>query len=195
MEMISVILPVKGEPALMSFLHDLHTALIGIGEEYEILIQREEGLGRALFAGMKKAKGDWVLTIDTDGQQRPEEIGWLWDCHNDYDFILGGKPRTGDSRSFFRRLVSKAYYRYMNRHAGGRITDMGSNFRFYKRWLIDEYLTETPPRGYRFLIWTLNQAALLNANMIQISTSFKPRLAGKSKMSYSREIKERLLRQ
>lgn len=189
--MISVILPVKDEPELMSFLHDLHSALIELGEPYEILIQNEQGLGCALTAGMKQAKGDWILTMDADGQHDPRDIAKLWQYRTDWDLIIGGKPRVGDSRSLFKRLASKAYYHYV-KPKGYDIKDLGSNFRLYAKWLIEDYLLKKGPRGFNFLQWALMQAAVLNAGMIEIPVSFNQRLAGKSKMSYRRELIERL---
>src|SRR5690349_17688300 len=102
--MLSVILPVWQEPGLFSFMQDLRIALKNLNEPYEILIQNERGLGHALAQGMKKAQGDWILTIDADGQHDPRDIGKLWKLRDQAQILIGGKLRESDSRSFFKRL-------------------------------------------------------------------------------------------
>lgn len=179
------------EPGLMSFLHDLHSALIDlVGRDgYELLIQNERGLGYALAQGMKKAKGEWILTIDADGQHDPRDIVKLWKVRADAQIIIGGKPRQSDSRSLFKRLASKVYYHYV-RPKDFDVRDLGSNFRLYQRTVIPEF--KDYPRGRKFLQWILFQALARNAVIIEVPVAFLVRKAGKSKLSYRTELLDRL---
>lgn len=194
---LSVVLPVKHEPGLMSFLHDLHTALIGtVGRDnYQILIQSENGLGKALASGISKSVGDYVLTMDADGQHDPRDIERLWRARDDAKIVIGGKSRECDSRSFFKRVASRAYYRYV-RPKDFDVKDLGSNFRLYHgdhvRTLLK--INRVSPTGRKFLQWILLEAVKDNAVVIEIPVRFLPRTAGKSKCSYRRELMERLIR-
>ena len=45
-----------------------------------IWLSRNFGQHAAILAGMASATGDWVVTVDEDGQQAPEDIGRMLDC-------------------------------------------------------------------------------------------------------------------
>ena len=45
-----------------------------------VWLSRNYGQHAATLAGMASATGDWVVTIDEDGQQDPANIGAMLDC-------------------------------------------------------------------------------------------------------------------
>lgn len=45
-----------------------------------VWLSRNYGQHAATMAGMASATGDWVVTIDEDGQQNPADIGCMLDC-------------------------------------------------------------------------------------------------------------------
>ena len=45
-----------------------------------VWLSRNYGQHAATMAGMASATGDWVVTIDEDGQQDPADIGSMLDC-------------------------------------------------------------------------------------------------------------------
>lgn len=45
-----------------------------------VWLSRNYGQHAATMAGMASATGDWVVTIDEDGQQNPADIGTMLDC-------------------------------------------------------------------------------------------------------------------
>ncbi len=171
----------------------------------KVLYERDRGLGRALTLGMQAAVGDWILTMDSDLQQLPEELPRLWkeaseqycgspSCHYPVDMIIGAKGGV-DSRGRFKRLASKALYKmYRTRYGGLKVRDMGSNFRLYRAWIARNALDfSSAPNGYEFLQWSLVEAWRSGAVIVEVPTTFAVRKTGRSKMSIRREIKERFL--
>ncbi len=93
-----------------------------------------KGLGSALrtgFSAALKTKPDAVITIDADGQHKPEEIGkFLAQIENGYDFVLGERdlskyPFTKKFGNFFLNWIT-------NFVSGTRLRDTESGFRAFK---------------------------------------------------------------
>lgn len=222
--MLSVVIPVYREPNILEFRQRLVSALVHITKEWEIIwcvgdpltyqqlcgvgsclpekviYEQDRGLGRAISLGFKNVSpsSEWILTMDSDLQQLPEEIPKLWnmtlrDCNEEvcYDIVIGSKE-LNDSRGLSKRLLSKALYWAIRHRRGIAVRDMGSNFRLYRRWIVRR-LPAYPPAGYQFMQWSLIEAHGQGANIVEVPTTFAPRTAGKSKMSMWRELRERLL--
>jgi glycosyltransferase involved in cell wall biosynthesis len=56
-------------------------------------LKRHMGKGYALRAGFKKAKGEIIVTIDSDGSNRPEELPFLLTplLRNEADLVIGSR--------------------------------------------------------------------------------------------------------
>ena len=55
--------------------------------------KRNEGYGAAILAGIKKAMGDIIVTMDSDGQHNPEEIPKIVEplLHDSADIVIGSR--------------------------------------------------------------------------------------------------------
>ncbi|HXG61194.1 MAG TPA: glycosyltransferase [Planctomycetota bacterium] len=98
-------------------------------------LARNFGQHAAVCAGFEAAKGRWIVTIDADLQNPPEEIpGLLAKAEEGYDVV--GTRRRNRRDPFFRRLAS----RLVNRLAGGTMSDYGCMLRVYGRRVVDAIL-------------------------------------------------------
>lgn len=73
-----------------------------------IWLSRNYGQHATTLAGMASATGDWVMTIDEDGQQDPADIGRMVDAAVDGDLqLVYAQPLNAPPHSFMRNLMSR----------------------------------------------------------------------------------------
>jgi dolichol-phosphate mannosyltransferase len=222
---LSIVVPVyKAESCLHDLYQRLLAALIKITQEFEIVfvedcggdksweiirqlhmldkrvvgikLSRNFGQHYAIAAGLKRASGEWVVVMDCDLQDRPEEISKLYSkAMAGFDIVLARRLNRNDS--FFKRTVSKAFYAMLgyltdtkqdptianfgiyNKKVIGAINGMKESLRYFPvmvRWVgfnstaID---IEHSSRKYGESTYTLGKLVKLALNVI-VSFSDKP---------------------
>jgi undecaprenyl-phosphate 4-deoxy-4-formamido-L-arabinose transferase len=142
-----------------------------------VLFNGNFGQHMAIMAGFSYAKGDFVITLDADLQNPPEEIAKLVECLlAGHDYV--GTIRVARKDSRFRRYASKAMNRLRNRITKITITDQGCMMRGYDRRIVDlmkrskEINTFIPALGFTYA-----------SNPIEINIKHEERFAGESKYS------------
>jgi glycosyltransferase involved in cell wall biosynthesis len=98
---------------------------------------RNYGQHNANLCGLRQARGDWVVTMDDDLQNPPEEIIALMDeaAAHDRDVVFGAFARKRAARH--RRAGSRAIG-MINRRVFGQPRDLEvSNFRLLRRDVVD----------------------------------------------------------
>lgn len=109
----------------------LHPEVVGIK------LSRNFGQHYAITAGLDHAKGDWVVVMDCDLQDRPEEIPQLLaKAEEGYDVVLARRANRQDG--FFKRLSSRLFYRTLAWLTGSRQDETVANFGIYHRNVIHE---------------------------------------------------------
>lgn len=116
--------------------------LRGLGERdahaVAVRLSRNFGQHAAITAGLEAARGDWVVVMDCDLQDPPEEIRRLYaKALEGYDVVYAQRRRMGTSG--FRRLGSRAYFRAMNVFAGAAFEQAGT-FSIVSRQVVEEFL-------------------------------------------------------
>lgn len=118
------------------------------------------GYSASLKAGIKQAKYDWILTIDSDGSHLANQIIKLIPYTEEYDLIVGA--RTGkdaydtSSRKFGRNIITK-FAQYIS---CSEIDDINSGFRLFKKELAIRFW-HLFPEGFSFST-TITVAAHVN---------------------------------
>ena len=96
------------------------------------------------MAGLAHARGDYVITLDADLQNPPEEIGKLVEMlDKGYDYV--GTIRSKRQDSFWRRWLSKGVNKLREWITPVRITDQGCMMRGYSR--LDRGRAQSDARG------------------------------------------------
>jgi undecaprenyl-phosphate 4-deoxy-4-formamido-L-arabinose transferase len=73
-----------------------------------VWLSRNFGQHPATLAGMAATSGDWVATLDEDGQQNPADLGTLLDAALDANAPLAyGEPRNQPSHGLVRNTMSR----------------------------------------------------------------------------------------
>ncbi|MEL0201598.1 MAG: glycosyltransferase family 2 protein, partial [Flavobacteriaceae bacterium] len=95
------------------------------------------GKSQALHAGFKEAKGTYVVTLDADLQDSPEEIPALIERLKDeqLDLISGWKKKRYDS-ILFKNIPSKLFNWAARRASGIRLHDFNCGLKAYKKEVI-----------------------------------------------------------
>lgn len=162
---ISIVSPVyKGEKLVPLLVERLELSLHRITNDYEIILvedgstpeswasiqdicsrhekvigielSRNFGQHHAISAGLDYSKGDWVVVMDCDLQDRPEEIpNFYKKAQEGYDIVLGRRVHRKDA--FLKKLLSKVFFKILNYLTGLKYDGAVANFGMYNRKSID----------------------------------------------------------
>jgi undecaprenyl-phosphate 4-deoxy-4-formamido-L-arabinose transferase len=142
-----------------------------------VLFHANFGQHSAIMAGFNYARGEYVVTLDADLQNPPEEIGKLLDkLREGYDYV--GTIRQQRQDTLWRRSFSKAINKLREWITPVRITDQGCMMRGYARSVVVA-LNQT--REVNTFIPAL--ASLYAMRPIEVPISHEERHAGQSKYS------------
>jgi undecaprenyl-phosphate 4-deoxy-4-formamido-L-arabinose transferase len=142
-----------------------------------VLFHANFGQHSAVMAGLAYARGEWVVTLDADLQNPPEEIGKLvGKLGEGYDYV--GTIREQRQDSWWRRWFSRRINKLREWITPVRITDQGCMMRGYARSVVTA-LNQT--REVNTFIPAL--ASLYAMNPIEVPIAHEERFAGRSKYS------------
>ena len=104
-----------------------------------INLSRNFGQHYAITAGLSYAKGEWVVVMDCDLQDRPEEIPNLYKkAIEGYDSVFA--QRVNRSDSWLKRMSSKLFYKFFSYMTETRQDASVANFGIYNRKVIESIL-------------------------------------------------------
>jgi len=108
-------------------------------EVKSIRLSRNFGQHPAIMAGLTKAKGEWVVVMDCDLQDQPEEINALYKkAIEGYDMVLASREVRKDN--FFKILSSKIFARLYGYLTDSNFDNSVANFGIYNKKVIEEVL-------------------------------------------------------
>jgi len=142
---------------------------------------RNKGYGAALKTGIRNANGDIVLTMDSDGQHKPEDIPKLLESIEEYDMVVG--QRIKGSQTPILRRPGKAILRWTaNYLAGMKIPDLNSGFRAMRKDIVSKFL-HILPNGFSFST-TITIAMIKESYDVKYVPIQTRKRVGKSTVSY-----------
>ncbi len=109
-----------------------------------INFSRNFGKEPAIYAGLKRATGEYVSVIDADLQQRPEivvDMVSFLDNNSDYDSVAAYQSKRTEGR--FSAFLKKCFYGIINNISTVRFRSDASDFRTFRR-NVAESLLEMP---------------------------------------------------
>ena len=116
-------------------------SIVGLSKKYSnikgIRFAKNFGKSQALHAGFESANGKYVITLDADLQDSPEEIPQLIKSLNEggYDLISGWKKKRFDS-ILFKNLPSKLFNWAARRVSGINLNDFNCGIKVYRNEVI-----------------------------------------------------------
>ena len=210
---VSVVIPIFNEEGGLQSLFDrLYPVLDQLGRKYEVIfvddgssdrsvailrvqfakrpdttrvvvLARNVGQHMAIMAGFAQTRGDYVITLDADLQNPPEEISKIVAAMDEgADYV--GTVRKNRHDAYWRKAASRLMNRFREQTTQIRITDQGCMLRGYDREIVDainscvEISTFVPALGYTFA-----------RNPVEIEVLHAERSVGTSKYSLYRLIR------
>ena len=146
-------------------------------------LSRNFGQHYAISAGLSYASGEWVVVMDCDLQDRPEEIPNLYrKAQEGYDIVYARRAVRKDSR--IKKSTSALFYRVF-RHMSGIQSDKAvANFGIYHKRVIEEF--NKMPEHSRFFP---SQIKYLGFKDASIDVEHNERSEGKSSYSLMKRFK------
>ena len=141
-------------------------------------LSRNFGHQAALTAGLDVAEGDWVISLDGDGQHPPEMIAEMLRLgQSGYDLVLTQRLDELEG-SAFKRATATLFYNLINRVGDTQILPGGADFRLMSHTVVDAL--RQMREYHRFL---RGMVAWTGFRTIILPYHPPARLAGKSKYS------------
>ena len=136
--------------------------------------RENRGLSTALVAGMREARGEKIITLDSDLQNDPADIPKLLEYLDRYDMATGWRQKREDS--WLKKISSKIGNAVRNWLSGENIQDSACTLRAFKK----ECIKEIPVFNgmHRFLSTLVKMEGY---RIIEVPVSHHPREFGKSK--------------
>jgi len=103
-------------------------------------LSRNFGQHQAITAGIENSKGNWVIVMDGDLQDQPEEITKLYNKTKEgYEIVFGQRLRRKDS--FIKKNFSKLFYFVLGYLTGTKQDSSIGNFGIYHRNVINAIIS------------------------------------------------------
>jgi dolichol-phosphate mannosyltransferase len=138
--------------------------------------EKNSGQSAALWAGLKAARGRYLVTLDADLQNDPRDLPKFLTALERYDCVCGSRVESrkkGDS--FVRVISSRIANGVRNRLSGETVSDSGCCYRAFKRECIADLKFF---KGMHRFMPTLIKMEGFSVTEIPIGTN--PRFSGKT---------------
>jgi len=212
---LSVVLPIYNErEVVIPFYHALRSALDALVKDYEIIfvddgsvdgtlqelqklaasdahlivieLTRNFGNAMAIATGLENASGEWVVTMDSDFEDRPEHIADLYrKAKEGYDVVYA--LRESKHKSFVKDIGSRAFYFLISRVANSPMHPNTGNFGIMRQDVVRALHKMTERTRYFAGI-----RSWVGFSQVGIDLPRGNRLAGRPKQSLPRLIKQAL---
>ena len=203
----SVVIPFYNEAEnIPGVLDSVRRVMDGLGESYEVLpindgssdasrrvideaaanwpqvraihFAKNSGQAAALFVGLREARGDWILTMDGDGQQDPADFRVLLQRTAEADLVIGIRQDRQDN--WLRRAMSRLANGVRGRLLRDHVTDTGCGLKAFRREVVSALI---PIRT----LYSFIPAMAVNRGfkVIEVPVRHLPRVHGRSNYGLS----------
>ena len=150
-----------------------------------IKFQRNYGKSAALNEGFKAAQGDYVMTMDADLQDSPDEIPALYNMikEGNFDIISGWKKKRHDN-ALTKNLPSKLYNYVTGKMSGIKLHDMNCGLKIYRKKVVKN--VEVYGEMHRYIPLLAKWAGF--SNITEKPVAHQARKYGVSKFGWERFI-------
>lgn len=164
------------------------TVIKQLSNEYPIRaisFRRNYGKSAALYCGFEMAQGSYVVTMDADLQDSPEEIPAMLKMIKEqgYDLVSGWKKERHDN-FFSKNIPSKIYNATARRVTKIKLHDMNCGLKAYKKEVVKNI--EVYGEMHRYIPYLSKNAGF--SNIGEKIVVHKARKFGKSKFGMNRFI-------
>jgi len=145
------------------------------------------GLGTAYLHGLKKARGKFIIIMDTDLSHHPKYLPEFIKKQKEenYDIVTGSRymPGGGVAGWNLKRKIISCGANYLTQLLlWPPISDVTGSFRLYRKSVLDKLIEKCQSKGYVFQMEMIVRATKMNLKIAQIPIVFVDRLYGESKL-------------
>lgn len=191
---ISVLIPTKNEPLINELIKRIHGVLKTHKHEIividksntrpkirnaKLVLQKSDGLGKAILEGLKYAHGDVIVIMDGDGSHDPKFIPKFIEKIKKYDIVIGSRFTKGGKTEdpSYRKIVSATFRKITSIILGIKTKDSMSGFSAIRRDVYDAISLN--PRGYKINMEILYKSKKFGFKTVEVPIVFHKRMAGK----------------
>ena len=164
--------------SLISGFADSQPGVVGVN------LARNHGHQLAVSAGLKLARGEWILVIDADLQDPPELLTEMMRLGSEGNEVIYGRRRSRAKESPFKLATAKMFYRVLGSMSEVEIPQDVGDFRLVSR-RIAERLNAMPEQD-RFI---RGMVAWLGGRQTEILYDRDPRFAGETKYTLTKMLR------
>jgi dolichol-phosphate mannosyltransferase len=137
-------------------------------------LDKNYGLSAALDAGFRQARGEIVVSLDSDLQNDPADIPKLINKIPEYDVVIGIRTRRNDP--FMKRISSRIANGIRDFFLNEKWQDTGCTLKAYQRTYLEKVKLFTGLHRFLPTLLLMEQARIL-----EIEVNHRKRIHGKSK--------------
>ena len=142
------------------------------------LFEKEKGFGAAVKRGLDYAKSDFLMISEPEGSFNAKDSLLLLEKLDNYDAVF--TSRTYNNMTFYLKYGNKIYAKFLNILFGGpKITDVGSSFRVFPKFIYDQFKNNLRYKGPEFQLELTINLFKKKIKIIEIPITHKKRI-GKS---------------
>ncbi|MEM2420024.1 MAG: glycosyltransferase family 2 protein [Candidatus Bathyarchaeia archaeon] len=211
--LVSIVIPVfNEEPTVGNVIERVKAAIERMNLPYEILViddcstdnslevskskkvkvyqlERHMGKGYALRLGFKEAKGEIIVTLDSDGSHKPEELPMMLEpiLRDEADLVVGSRflSRENVFSNKLNKIGVQLFNLLIRILTGKATTDSQSGYRAFKSAVLEKIQLKS--KGYEIESEMLVKALKSGFKSKEVSISFEQRTYGKSKLAPFRD--------
>jgi glycosyltransferase involved in cell wall biosynthesis len=151
-----------------------------------IVISLAQNVGHqvALEAGILAAQGQWIVSLDADGQHPPELIPQMLKVAQaeSLDVVYTSRS-TRDDDGFFKRSSALAYYRIVRALTGVSVSNSQADFRLISARVVADIQSVPGDKVLRLLLPSIGYRSTVLPYQAQ------PRIAGVGRFGFGRQLR------
>lgn len=209
---ISIVSPVyKAEPIIDKLVGRIEASVSQLTDSYEIILvedggpdnswkkieancaknqkvkgvklSRNYGQQHALQAGLDIAKGEYIVTMDCDLQDQPEEIHKLYNkCKEGIEIVVASRKNRQDGA--FKKMLSRVFYSALGYLTETKQDSTVANFACYHRKAVDAMAQVKDHNRYYPML-----QQLVGFNYVKVDIEHAEREEGKSSYSFGKRMR------
>jgi len=162
----------------------LRALQLGLSNLQILVLARNYGHQIALEAGLKATSGEFVLTIDSDGQHPVEMIPEMYRkaVMESLDVVYASRA-SSKQQPLSKRLPSFLYYKLIQFGTGVELVHGAADFRLTSRRVLNEVLTVPGDKALRVLIPSVGYSSAT------VPYHIRPRISGSSRFGLRRQCR------
>ncbi|MCA9393594.1 MAG: glycosyltransferase [Candidatus Omnitrophica bacterium] len=135
-----------------------------------------KGYGGALVSGIRVARYDWILLMDSDGQFKMDALAGLLEYTEEHDIVAGYRRQRQDN--FLRIWLGELYTFLAGAFLKVRLRDINCGFKLFRKSFLDVDGINT--HAGAFYTHVFMNAHAKNARIKEVPVAHHPRPAGRS---------------